>query len=303
MPAASASTCRSGRCTRPTSRPTRKPASAITPIRISSTRCIAACAATARGSIRRCRTPPTPTSPMTTRWRSRPICSACRRCVRRRPPIRWRSRSTSAGRWRSGRRCSIRIPGSSPTRSKTPEWNRGAYLAEALAHCGECHTPRSLALGLDNRKKFAGALTAGWRAYNITSDKATGIGGWRDEDLIAYLSTGHATGHGSASGPMGEAVDHSFSQFPPEDIRAMVAYLRSVPADRVGRSAGDIGAAGAGVAQGGTRRAGSARQDGVRGRLRQLPWLDRREFDLALRHPHRRVGRQRSRPRPTSPRS
>jgi mono/diheme cytochrome c family protein len=117
-----------------------------------------------------------------------------------------------------------------PDTSKTPEWNRGAYLAEALAHCGECHTPRNLAFALDNRKKFAGALTAGWRAYNITSDKTTGIGGWRDEDLIAYLATGHATGHGSASGPMGEAVDHSFSQFPPEDIRAMVAYLRSVPA-------------------------------------------------------------------------
>ena len=29
---------------------------------------------------------------------------------------------------------------------------------------------------------------------------------------------------------MGEAVDHSFSQMAPEDIRAMVAYLRTVPA-------------------------------------------------------------------------
>ena len=114
--------------------------------------------------------------------------------------------------------------------SKTPEWNRGAYLAEALAHCGECHTPRNLGFALDNRKKFAGALTAGWRGYNITSDKTTGIGAWRDEDLAAYLSTGHAAGHGSASGPMAEAVDHSFSQFAPEDIRAVVAYLRSVPA-------------------------------------------------------------------------
>jgi len=114
--------------------------------------------------------------------------------------------------------------------SKTPEWNRGAYLAEALAHCGECHTPRNLGFALDNRKKFAGALTAGWRGYNITSDKTTGIGAWRDEDLAAYLSSGHAAGHGSASGPMGEAVDHSFSQFAPEDIRAVVAYLRSVPA-------------------------------------------------------------------------
>ena len=137
-----------------------------------------------------------------------------------------------------------------PDTSKSPEWNRGAYLAEALAHCGECHTPRNLAFALDNRKKFAGAMTAGWRAFNITSDKATGVGGWRDEDLVAYLSTGHAAGHGTASGPMGEAVDHSLSQLAPEDIRAIVAYLRSVPADRLARSAGDAGAAGARLAQG-----------------------------------------------------
>lgn len=116
-----------------------------------------------------------------------------------------------------------------PDTSKSPEWNRGAYLAEALAHCGECHTPRNLAFALNNRKKFGGALTAGWRAFNISSDKATGLGNWRDEDLVAYLSNGHATGHGTASGPMGEAVDHSLSGFAPEDIRAVVAYLRSVP--------------------------------------------------------------------------
>jgi mono/diheme cytochrome c family protein len=116
-----------------------------------------------------------------------------------------------------------------PDTSKSPEWNRGAYLSEALAHCGECHTPRNFAFALNNRQKFAGAVTAGWRAFNITSDKATGLGGWRDEDLIAYLSTGHATGHGTASGPMGEAVDQSFGQLAGEDIRAIVAYLRSVP--------------------------------------------------------------------------
>jgi mono/diheme cytochrome c family protein len=117
-----------------------------------------------------------------------------------------------------------------PDTSRSPEWNRGAYLAEALAHCGECHTPRNLAFALDNRRKFGGALTAGWRAFNISSDKTTGVGSWRDEDLVSYLSIGHATDHGTASGPMGEAVDHSFSQMAPEDIRAVVAYLRSVPA-------------------------------------------------------------------------
>jgi mono/diheme cytochrome c family protein len=117
-----------------------------------------------------------------------------------------------------------------PDTSKSPEWNRGAYLAEALAHCGECHTPRNLAFALNNRKKFGGALTAGWRAFNISSDRATGLGAWSDDEIFSYLSTGHAAGHGTASGPMGEAVDHSFSQLAPEDIRAMVAYLRTVPA-------------------------------------------------------------------------
>ncbi len=117
-----------------------------------------------------------------------------------------------------------------PDTSKSPEWNRGAYLVEALAHCGECHTPRNLAFALDNRKKFGGAVTAGWRAYNISSDKATGIGGWSDDDVASYLSTGHAKGHGTASGPMGEAVDHSLSRMAPDDIRAIVTYLRSVPA-------------------------------------------------------------------------
>ena len=56
-----------------------------------------------------------------------------------------------------------------PNTAQSAEWNRGAYLAEALAHCGECHTPRNLAFALDNRNKFAGAMTAGWRAFNITS--------------------------------------------------------------------------------------------------------------------------------------
>jgi mono/diheme cytochrome c family protein len=116
-----------------------------------------------------------------------------------------------------------------PDTDKSTEWNRGAYLAEALAHCGECHTPRNLAFALNNRKKYGGALTAGWRAYNISSDSASGVGAWADEDLIAYLSLGHATHHGSAGGPMGEAVDESFSQLVPEDIHAIVAYLRSVP--------------------------------------------------------------------------
>ena len=106
----------------------------------------------------------------------------------------------------------------------------GAYVAEALAHCGDCHTPRNPAFALDDRSKLAGAVTAGWHAYNITSDPGTGIGSWSDDAIFAYLSKGHATGHGTASGPMGEAVDRSLSRMVPADIRSLVTYLRSIPA-------------------------------------------------------------------------
>jgi mono/diheme cytochrome c family protein len=117
-----------------------------------------------------------------------------------------------------------------PDTARSAEWNRGAYLAEALAHCGECHTPRNLAFALDNRHKFAGAVTAGWRAYNITSDGPTGVGAWSESELGQYLSTGHAEGRGTASGPMGEAVEASLRYLAPSDIHAIVAYLRTVPA-------------------------------------------------------------------------
>jgi mono/diheme cytochrome c family protein len=116
-----------------------------------------------------------------------------------------------------------------PNNAQSAAWNRGAYITEALAHCGECHTPRNLAFAVDNRKKFAGAMTAGWRAFNVTPDKNTGIGGWTDDEIFAYLAKGHALGRGTAAGPMGEAVDQSFSQMVPDDIHAVISYVRSVP--------------------------------------------------------------------------
>jgi mono/diheme cytochrome c family protein len=116
-----------------------------------------------------------------------------------------------------------------PNESRSDEWNRGAYLAEGLGHCGECHTPRNLAFALNNRKKFAGAIQAGWRAYNITADHASGVGSWSDADLAHYLSNGHADGRGTTSGPMGEVVDESLSYLLPSDVNSLVAYLRTVP--------------------------------------------------------------------------
>ncbi|WP_236034111.1 c-type cytochrome [Belnapia mucosa] len=119
-----------------------------------------------------------------------------------------------------------------PDPQRSAEVNRGAYLVEALGHCGECHTPRNLLFALDSGKTFAGAVTAGWRAYNLTSDREFGIGSWSDAQIADYLSEGHAEGRGSASGSMAEAVEHSLRYLTPEDIQAMVAYLRTIPPQR-----------------------------------------------------------------------
>jgi mono/diheme cytochrome c family protein len=119
-----------------------------------------------------------------------------------------------------------------PVAHRSPEWNRGAYLVEALAHCGDCHTPRNLLQAMNHTQKFAGGAAEGWSAYNITMDKPSGVGTWSADEMVEYLTTGHAKGRGTASGPMAEAVHLSFSRLNPADIRAMVTYLQSVPPQR-----------------------------------------------------------------------
>ncbi len=128
-----------------------------------------------------------------------------------------------------------------PDSTQPAEYNRGAYIVEALGHCGECHTPRNFMMGLDNARKFAGAEQQGWLAYNLTSDRNAGLGGWSDAQLAQYLSTGHADGRGPASGPMAEAVEDSLRYLTQEDIRAMVTYLRAIPAQPDGPPAVQAG--------------------------------------------------------------
>ena len=118
-----------------------------------------------------------------------------------------------------------------PNEDQPAEWNRGAYLVEALGHCGDCHTPRNLLFAVDNKRKFAGTIIQGWKAYNITPDSDWGIGSWSDEQLQGYLSAGHAEGRGSAGGPMSEVVDNSLRYLSAPDMKAIMAYLKSVPAN------------------------------------------------------------------------
>ena len=84
---------------------------------------------------------------------------------------------------------------------------------------------------MNNKRKFAGAIIQGWKAYNITPDHDWGIGSWSDEQLEGYLSAGHAEGRGSAGGPMSEVIDNSLRYLTAPDIKAITAYLKSVPAN------------------------------------------------------------------------
>lgn len=112
-----------------------------------------------------------------------------------------------------------------PDPTKSADWNRGNYLANALGHCGECHTPRNVTFGLRTSQMFSGAEIEGWRAYNTSADAALGIGEWSMQELEQFLKTDHAENRGSASGPMEEVVRLSLSHLDDQDIHSLAVYL------------------------------------------------------------------------------
>ncbi|MXN17916.1 c-type cytochrome [Pseudooceanicola sp. GBMRC 2024] len=117
-----------------------------------------------------------------------------------------------------------------PDPAQSEAWNRGAYLAQTLAHCATCHTPRNALMAEKGGEALAGASLGTWYAPNITSDSTHGIGGWSQEALEAYLSTGRSGTGSQAGGPMLEAIDKSLSKLDPKDIAALATYIRDVPA-------------------------------------------------------------------------
>ncbi|ELN2738246.1 cytochrome c [Pluralibacter gergoviae] len=117
-----------------------------------------------------------------------------------------------------------------PDPAKGDMWNEGAALVQGAAHCGTCHTPRNVMMAEDDSRFLAGAQLGSWYAPNITSDPHAGIGGWSEQELVNYLKTGRAAGRGQAAGPMAEAVEHSFQHLSERELRAIVTYLKTVPA-------------------------------------------------------------------------
>lgn len=118
--------------------------------------------------------------------------------------------------------------------SDDPVLQRGAYLVDHLGHCGECHTPRSDLFEMQDDLYLAGEAMDGWLSPNLTADPRTGIGTWTEQDIVDYLRTGNAANIAQAAGPMADVVQHSTSHLEDDDLRAMAAYLKSLPVIEAG---------------------------------------------------------------------
>ncbi|SDM08369.1 Cytochrome c, mono-and diheme variants [Modicisalibacter muralis] len=108
-----------------------------------------------------------------------------------------------------------------PERSET--WNRGRYLATALGHCGECHTPRGF-MGQTQEDKYLGGSNLGRIWPPDITPQALAERGWTPDKLASYLSLGLSR-LGAANGEMFPAVIHGTRYLTDADLDALISYL------------------------------------------------------------------------------
>ena len=110
----------------------------------------------------------------------------------------------------------------------SPAAARGRYLVVALGHCGECHTPRN-ALGGSKKDRFL-AGGKGPDDKNVPNLTPTRLKKWSDGELKDFLTTGAYSDGDVPAEAMAEVIRNTTSQLTPEDLGAVIAYLRSLPA-------------------------------------------------------------------------
>jgi mono/diheme cytochrome c family protein len=116
-----------------------------------------------------------------------------------------------------------------PDRTKSAEWNRGAYLVEGLGHCSMCHTAINALGGSSEAQAFQGGLIPmqNWYAPSLTSNKEAGLGEWELSDIVDLLQTG-VSNRATVYGPMAEVVYNSLQYLTDADARAMAVYLKAL---------------------------------------------------------------------------
>lgn len=134
-----------------------------------------------------------------------------------------------------------------PVPERDEVWNRGAYLAEGLGHCGACHTPRN-ALGAERGDAgYAGAVVDGWYAPALDAGNAAPLA-WTEAELFDYLRSGASALHGVAAGSMSEVVHDGLARLPDADVRALARYFAALGEAPDAVAEADVRAAMAGAA-------------------------------------------------------
>ena len=123
-----------------------------------------------------------------------------------------------------------------PPTAPTGGLARGEYLVKAVAHCGECHTPRGLSNAVDNSRFLAGNAKGPENSEvpNITPDKDTGLP-WSVQEIADYLGTGNKPDGDVAGSLMGEVIQGTASGYKDltaADRTAIAQFLKSIPAVR-----------------------------------------------------------------------
>jgi mono/diheme cytochrome c family protein len=120
-----------------------------------------------------------------------------------------------------------------PTAVPTSGTARGEYLVRAVAHCGECHTPRTMTMATDNSRFLAGNPKGPEDSEipNITPDPTTGLT-WSEEEIADYLGTGNKPDGDVAGGLMGEVIEGTlagYKDMTKADRLAIARYLKTLP--------------------------------------------------------------------------
>lgn len=120
-------------------------------------------------------------------------------------------------------------------KTKSPEWNRGAYLIQGLGHCSACHSQRNSFGANGGISDFSGGELAQmqWYAPSLQHASEAHLLNWTQNEAAALLKAG-VNRNAAMSGPMAEVVFDSLQYLTDADISAMTSYLRAIPVKKAG---------------------------------------------------------------------
>src|SRR6266446_1350081 len=118
-----------------------------------------------------------------------------------------------------------------PAPERSVAYNCGAYLVTALAHCGECHTPRNFLGATRTGERLSGTDDGpdGQLVPNITPDPGSGIGKGEKSDVVELLKTGTTPEQSKVKGAMRETIQDGLKYLSDADLEAIADYLFAQP--------------------------------------------------------------------------